>query len=217
MNTGTRRLMLGLAALFVLSASSARAGLIVTAKNGTGAVGSTGNAFDVILTNTGPSAVSLGGFSFGLTTANSNITFTQANVSTTTPYIFPGANSLFGPVISTTPPPAGQTVIASDLGISGVSLGVGNSVGLGHVLFDVSAGAANGTFPVTLTPFPTTSLSDPNGNDVPVTSLVNGSITITGGTNGGGGTGVPEPSTLLMLTLSGPVVWLARRRRRATA
>jgi hypothetical protein len=194
------------AALF---AGSASADLIVTVQDVTVPSGSTNNALEVTLTNTGGAAVALGGFSFGLSTANTDITFTAADINTSPAYIFAG-HSLFGPVISTTPPPNGQVVIASDsydVPNSGIMLASGATVGLGRVLFDVSPSAAAGVFPVVLTGFPTTSLNDFVGNDVPVTSLKNGSITIS--------SAVPEPASLSLVGF-GFATLLVRARRRAT-
>ena len=151
-------LPLMLAASSTLLTGPARAGLIVSVVSVTANAGSTSDALDITLTNTGPSAVTVGGFSFGVSVATTNITLTQANISTAAPYIFDG-NSLFGPVISTS---TGQSLIASDLFAisgSGTTLG-GAEVGLGHLLFDVSQTASSGPVTVSLASFPTTSLSD---------------------------------------------------------
>ena len=62
------------------------------------AAGSTGNSFDVLLTNTSGSAVSIEAFFFEVQSSSSDITFTDATTATGTPYIF-GSDSLFGPDI----------------------------------------------------------------------------------------------------------------------
>ena len=183
----TKVLLIGIAAF--VCASNARADLIVSAGLATVNAGSSGNGLDVELTNTGPSAVTIEAFSFGITTANSAIAFTEANVSTSMPYIFAG-DSEFGPDIAVT---TGQTLTASDLDVSfaGVSLAPGAVAGLGHLLFDVASDAAPGATPVTLLTFPTTSLADDQGNDVAIQMLSPGEITIVSST-------VPEPSSLPM-------------------
>jgi hypothetical protein len=190
----TRLSMLSLTVItFCFSGSTiARAAVILSVQPATAAAGSSGNAFDVDLTNSGPASLTVGSFSFGIVTANFNISFTDANTSTTDPYIFAG-HSLFGPDLSG--PTSGQSLSASDLYAipgSGFTLGAGRTVGLGHVLFDVSPSSTAGTFPVSLDVFPVTILSDPSGNSISIASLVPGEITITGGM------AVPEPSSLLL-------------------
>jgi hypothetical protein len=191
--------------------TSARAAVFLSVQPATAAAGSSGNAFDVDLINSGPANLTVGGFSFGIATANSNISFTDANTSTTDPYIFAG-NSLFGPDLSG--PTSGQSLSASDFyaipGL-GVTLGAGTTVGLGHVLFDVSPSATAGIFPVGFDVFPMTSLSDPSGNNINVDSLVSGEITITGGM------AVPEPSSLLLFLAAAILVVGLRLRYQAAA
>jgi hypothetical protein len=184
-----------------------QAALIVTAGSTAVAAGGSGS-IDVTLTNTGPSSVTVGAFSFGLSTASANISFTGATTSTASPYIFDG-NSLFGPNIDTT---VGATLIASDLDSdpAGATVAAGATVGLGHVLFNVASGAPAGPVAITVTPFPTTSLSDPLGGNLAIDTLVPGTITVTRST-----AAVPEPSTLLLAGLGWPAAWLLRRRRAA--
>jgi hypothetical protein len=170
----------------------AQGGLIISAQQVTAAAGSSNNAIDVTLQNTGPSAVSIGGFAFEIVASSSAINFTSANISTAASYIFTG-DSLFGPTISTL---TGQTLDASDLSASGLgtSLASGATVGLGHVLFDASV-SASGIIVVNFTAFPATSLSDPNAADVAISSLNDGQITINTPT------GTPAPSTLVMSSI----------------
>ena len=183
-----------------LFVGAAQATLVVSAESVTASPGSSADSFDVTLQNTGPLSVTIGAFSFALSTSSTHVIFTSATTSTTTaPYIFDGL-SFFGPTISTTPP--GQSLQASDLfsGVGGSTLGGGATVGLGHVLFNVDSSAPGGSIPVTLSPFPLTSLSDQNGTNIPVNILVNGTITVPGGPT------VPEPSTLLLSTLGGALL-----------
>jgi hypothetical protein len=176
--------------LALAGAGPARGALIVTVESVVVDAGTTGNALDVYLTNTGTSDVTIGGFSFEVTTG-SEITFTSATINTVVgPYIFAG-HSFFGPVINTS---SGQALAASDLHndvpASGATVGAGATVGLGHLFFDATA-AASGIIPVTLSGFPATSLADELGNDVLIDSLVNGTITIRSVTPI-----IPEPATL---------------------
>lgn len=150
--------------------------------------GSTGNALDVMLKNTGLVSVTIGGFSFEVSTASSGIAFTSASIDTAAPYVFAG-NSLFGPNIETA---TGQSLTASDLYdvvFSGATVSSNQIVGLGRVFFDVSGSVFGGgpfpvDIPVVLSAYSFTSLSDPNGIDIPFDTLLDGSIRI-----------VPEPAS----------------------
>ncbi|WP_435016779.1 PEP-CTERM sorting domain-containing protein [Tundrisphaera sp. TA3] len=188
-----------LIAAFGTAAAPARAALVVDVQSITVAPGSSGNALGITLTNTGPGSVTIAGFSFGLTTSP-GITFTEADTSVAS-YIFAG-RSLFGPIISITPP--GTTLEASDnwdTPNAGVVLASGATVGLGRVLFNA---AAAGQFPVALQVFPTTSLSGPTGANIPITTRNNGVITV-------GTQAVPEPSSAALLGLGLALVARARR------
>jgi hypothetical protein len=157
----------------------------------------TGGALDVTLENSGSNAITIAGFSFGFSIGNPIAIFTGANESTSNTYIFIGDSFdvINGFSLNTTPPPNGQAVIASDLSNSGtgISIGVGDKVGLGHVLFDVDPAAAPGAFTVTLDPIGT-SLSDPSANAI-VATFENGSITV------GSAGNAPEPSVLALTSL----------------
>jgi hypothetical protein len=98
----------------------------------------------VILTNTGPSGVSIADFSFGIQTADTDISFTDATTGTAATYIF-GPDSLFGPDL--TGPASGQSLTTSDTdSVSEVTIAASSTVGLGHVLFSVAAGAVPKSF-----------------------------------------------------------------------
>jgi hypothetical protein len=196
----TAAVLLGLATL--LSGAAARADIVLSIQSVSAAAGSTGNALDVTLMNTGQAATAaIGAFSFELIASTNNVTFTGVNISTSTaPYIFDGLG-LFGANIGTgtgTNPP---TVSASDLFSvigSGTVVGAGAKVGLGRVLFDVPAGAPAGPITLTFDPI-ATSLSDTTF-PVPVgiaATLGTGTITVTGT-----GPGVPEPSVPVLAGLT---------------
>lgn len=190
MRTQTFRKALALTAgaigWLTLAGGQARAALIVSAPTINVFTGTTGT-FDVLLQNTGPSVVSIGGTSFGIMTTNPGITFTLANISTVTSYIFAG-NSLFGPDITIS---SGTSLVASDSANSPISVNVasGATVGLGHVTYVISAGAAAGTFAITFSPA-ATSLSTGAGANIPITTLTNGSISVTA---------TPEPASLSLV------------------
>ncbi len=155
--------------------------------------GATGASLDILFTNTGPTSVTIGGFSFELTVGNTAITFQDVTTGTSpSPYIF-GSLGLSGPSIGTVV--TGQDIMASDLDSfidSGTTVASGQTVGLGHLLFDVAGNAAAGTYAVSLVGYPASSLSDPFSNNIPITSLNDGSITIQG-------QGVPEPASMVLL------------------
>lgn len=195
-------------AVALLCPALAEASIIISIQNVNANSPSSGNAFDVLLTNTGAGSVALGAFSFELTTADADITFFSATTATTlAPYVF-GSNSLFGPIISTSAP--GQTMDASDIFStpnSGTTLSAGASVGLGHVFFDVAAGGAAGAKAVNITAFPFTSLSDPSGANIPVDTASAGTITILSAAT-------PEPSTLALMLVALSMLGAARCVRR---
>jgi hypothetical protein len=199
-----------LAALLLFAPALRADGLEVGIAPGvTASAGSMGNTFDVLLTNTGASAVTLGGFSFGIVTADTDITFTDATTSTSAPYVFAGDSfdDIFGFTLYTNSLP-GQTVEASDVSNSGAgeSIASGATVGLGSVVFDVASGATPGSFAVTFEDYPTTSLSDPSANNLDFISE-DGTITITGVG------AVPEPPTGELLICAVGSAILIRQRR----
>jgi len=177
------------AALAVFVGRPATASIQVSISPPTLAVtdGST-DTFDVTLTNTGPSSVTIEAFAFQVAASSSYITLTQATTATTAPYVFAGSSAL-GPVISVSSPP--ETLKASDLTnvLAGVAVASGSTVGLGHVSFTVSPTAPVTAIPVTFVAYPFTDLSSPNGN-IPIDSLVSGTIEI-----------VPEPSMFAIFSI----------------
>jgi len=191
----------------MMCGTPARASTLFTSGNALVRPGDVGDSLDVFLTNTGPSAITVGAFSFGISvSAASGVTFTDATVNTVLfSYIFTGS-SLFGPDITnpmqTLP---GTAITASDLTtLAGVTVGSGSSVGLGHVFFNVGLGAPIGPLTVTVTAFPTSSLSDALGNNINIDTLVNGTITVA--------STVPEPATVGLVGLGLVAVAMARKR-----
>jgi PEP-CTERM motif-containing protein len=196
-----------LLAVVLSGALPADASTIITAGSVSAGSPPSADTLDVTLTNTGPSAISVGGFAFEIKVIDSHITFASATTATVAaPYIFDGM-SLLGPTISTTA--GGQTLDASDqfavIG-SGTTIGSGATVGPGHVFSNVSAGDSPGPVTVTLSAFPATSLTDFAGANVNIDTLTNGSITITAP--------VPEPATLALVLLGLPALAMIRHRRR---
>ena len=204
------------AALAAFAAPPARADFIISAETVSAVAGSTGNALDVTLQNTGPDAVTIGGFGFTLTFASGDVTFTDVTTGTSAAtYVFDG-DSFFGPSIGMGIP---GEVIGSDLSLSGLgtSVGAGETVGLGHLLFDVSSSASTGSFSLVFSPFPATSLSDANpdplSNGIPINQFVDGQINILGAAPA-----APTPSAVLGgSALLGFLGVLAIRRRATLA
>lgn len=192
--------------LCLMAALPAHGGVIIAASSVTVGAGTTGDSFDVLLTNTGPSAITVGSFSFNISTADTDISFTDVTTGTlAAPYIFV-SSSLFGPDL--TGPNSGQTFTSFPSDVSfpaDVSIGASSTVGLGHVLFDVAGGAMPGTFAVTLVQDSSvTNLSNANGN-IPINTFTDGDITIS----------TPEPATVPLAGLAFLIAAAARRKLRA--
>src|ERR1700730_3037463 len=85
----TTVLMAGVAACLLYSVP-ARADMIVSLESPINAnAGTSGNGFDVLLTNSGPSAVSIAGFTFKISVSSTDILLTDATTATLLdPYIF---------------------------------------------------------------------------------------------------------------------------------
>lgn len=195
--------------LLCFSLSYAQADIRIIVGSATVGSPSTGNTFEVSITNVGSTAsVPIAGFSFGLSVPGaSGITFTDATISTVlNSYLFAGQTST--PPFSLDSFP-NQSFIASDFYAQngGIVINPGQTFGLGLITFDVASNAANQTT-VTLAAFPATSLNDDNSpipNDVEFTGF-NGTISLSA---------VPEPATWAMIgvgsvTLTG---WYYRRRQ----
>ena len=171
----------------------ARGGIVVSVQSVSASAGTSGNTLEVDVTNTG-APVDIASFSFEISVApGSGVSFTGADINTSTTYIFAG-NSAFGPNIDTL---TGTTLDASDIAVSGsTTLGTGATLALGRALFSVAFSAPLGAAAVSFTGFPATSLSAMDLSDIPIDTLSNGTITITPAT------AVPEPATLVTASLA---------------
>ncbi len=194
------RIILAASLLLCLFSGSAQAGFqIQTPIVGPVVAGSTGNFFDVVLTNTADAPVQnyqLLAYDIRIGIAGlSGVTFTSVNEASTN-YAFAGNNF----EILVTPSPA-STISWNDTAIIEVPIATGESVTLGRVFFDVSNSATAGTYELSIqTPF--TNLVDETFSPVDYTTA-NGSVEITtNNTNP-----VPLPSSFL-LSLIGAVCGL---------
>jgi hypothetical protein len=193
-----KRLTLLFFALAGLFPASIDASTIFVVEGASAAPGSTGNGLDVVLETT--SILSIDAFGVEVTTTDPDIMFTGATTGTATTYIFSG-NSLFGPNIGTTTPPS-QNFDASDLAMT-TPPDISGTVGLAHFTFDVANDATGGPFTISLTGLGN-SLSGSNGNNIPITTLEDGTITIES---------VPEPAALGLSALALAAGLLTLRRK----
>lgn len=167
-SAGRWLLQAAVVALILFAAGPAMAEYVISIQPSpaTALPNTTGNYFDVILTNDGEPTVAVGAFSYEFSVTNANVVFQSATTTAGTPaYVFVGS-SYEGPTISTTSP--GQTLGASDLStsLSGTPLNSGDMVSLGRVYFDVGS-AAPGLVSITFDVGATT-LSDADMNEIPV-------------------------------------------------
>jgi hypothetical protein len=189
------------------AASSPAATLLLSLQSVLASSPSTGNAFEVDLTNTGSDVV-VNSFSFGLT-ANTQFIFTSATTSTvSSTYIFDGiGNSFFGPDITTSSVGAGF-IIVGDLWAgtgNGFTVGNGATVGLGEVFFTVAADVAPGPYTVSFVTDPSqTNLSDSGGVNIPISFFNSGTITVPE-------SAAPEPTTLALFGVPALLLLLARK------
>ena len=151
------------------------------------------SGFDVFLTNVSGPDVVIAGFNFELDSASTDVIFNDATTVGTT-YIFQGnsfADTFLGGdiAIGTSPNLTAEDIVNTPF--SGTTIGAGNTVDLGHVLFTTSAGSP--TESVGISFGVVTNLSDPNGADVPISTFTGGTIDITATT-----TTVPEPSSVFL-------------------
>jgi hypothetical protein len=183
------------------------------------AQGDVGDAFDVLLTNTGPNPIDIGAFSFGVFTTDTGITFTEADLNTeVSPYIFAGDSFyqiLVGTTVISIPAPVllpalpAQYLIAGDTTADATDVVVlsGETVDLGTVLFDVSPTATPGDFTVLFTDSPTSQYNNlasyTTGGGVNVDNTSGAEFTIT--------QSVPEPSPAVLLGTGLACLWGLRR------
>jgi len=195
---------------FMGMAAIGHASVIMNLQPVSAAAGSTGNTFDVTLTNTGPGAITIGGFSFGLSVGTSDLSFTGVSTATTaSPYVF-DAESLFGPDISIQPPNLpGQELEAEDIfagPLGGSVIGSGVTEGLGHVTFNLAPATPPGGIQINFIGADD-SLSDPDGESIAF-STAGGAVTVTGSAS------VPEPATFGFLGMAFAVILVSRAGRK---
>jgi hypothetical protein len=176
------------------------------------AAGSNGDVLEVLLSNTGPSGILVAGFNFGVTTTDTDVTFVSADTATTSqPYIFLGnsfdvQNSL--PLNLT----SGASLLGNDStgDFSNVSVGAGQTLALGRVLYNVSPTAAPGPFTVRFTTGAAdNNLTQADATSVPVDTFQTATITIEA---------TPEPATLLLIPAGLLALgWRKRAAQRARA
>jgi len=177
-------------------ATPARAQMIMGITTNSFTPGSSTNSLDVTLTNTGTSPTTIAGFSFEITAASNNVTFESVTDNTVSgAYIFAG-NSLFGPNIELNAVSnSGQTISGADnfkTPDGGTTLAAHQTLGLGNVLFTLSPSTPLAPINITFTPYPTSSVSDSNANNISVGVAAHTQF---------GPTSVPElPPTALVVT-----------------
>ncbi len=176
--------------------SAGTAGLIVSIQSGLSAApGTTGNSFEVDVTNNGTDPDVIDSFAFVVETASAGITFTGSTDGTANPYIFAG-NSMFGPDLNLLP--AGQSMDGSDIAYTGNGyiLDASSTIAIGEVFYNVADGVSAGPVTVSFLPTPATSFSDIDGSLFDIESLNSGTIEVTPGS------AVPEPSSLSLIGLA---------------
>jgi hypothetical protein len=199
---------------------TAEAGLILSIESTTVKAGSTGDSFDVTLTNTGPTAViGIHVFQFELQASNGDVSFIfnsdKSGVTTATadPYIFAG-HSFLGPNIGLSFNPGNSRVAGIDdySPPGGVDLAAGATVGLGHVFFNAGPATGVTTISVFTDPANPTEVGTNDGHFIQLMSDP-GTITVTPQFSA-----APEPSSRAMAcgaALIGGGAWWRKRRRAA--
>jgi len=195
-----------IAVALAMSALPASADAVILLEIGSvsAAPGSSGNIEVDLLNDTGSSIV-VGGFNFEISSADSDIVFTGAGFSTAAPYIFDIIAGYSSDYVNSVP--LGIPTLSSlsandffDIPGGGTTLGVGDTLGLALVTFDVLPTAALAPATVSFSTDPAaTNVSDQNGFSIPIDSFLSGTIDVA----------VPEPSTAAMFlaALMGLGVW----------
>src|SRR5437879_3424530 len=150
-NWFARVLLVVIAIALTLSASPAEAAavgnVVMTVQTVSNNAGTNNAILEVSLTNNGPGAITIGGFSFGISVGTTNLTFTGgSNGTTTAPYIF-GSSGVLGSLVVQPPTLPGQTLYAEDIFSvigSGTTINAGATVGLGHVVFNLNPATPTG-------------------------------------------------------------------------
>jgi hypothetical protein len=201
-------------AIALLGAAPARAAVLYTysIQSVSAASPSTGDEFEVDLTNNSGSPIVVNSFTFGIQMPT-GFTITAANCTTAVnTYIFSptGTDSLACPDLSTPGTLPGTSVDASDVWVgagNGATVADGATVALGEIIFDAASGLTPGPYTVSFIPADD-SMSDVTGAPIgPINDSGTGTITVPAAS-------VPEPSTMALfgLTLL-PLVWAKKRSR----
>ena len=169
--------------------------------------GDIGDNFEVLLTNNSGADISVAGFSFGVTTTNTDITFQSADTSTADQYIFAGDSLDVINVIPLSFSPPGQSLVGRDVTKDGNGATVANrqTVGLGRIFFNVSPAAPLVPFAIDFSTSPGDNSLSGAGISAISFSFASGgqTVTITPST--------PEPATLLLVPAG---LFLLLRKRR---
>lgn len=196
---------LSVVAGLLLATTAARADILSVTLSPLSSVvaGSTGNSFDVLLTNASGPPVSIATIVLDIVASSPDITLTEATTATGTPYVF-GAFSNYGPDITGAGSSA-QNLQTLDIyrGSGTTTLAAGTTVGLAHVLFDVSPTAVAQTVSIG---FGSSWWADAQGNTHSFNTISGGqfSITTTPST-------VPEGSGFILLSTLLLLLVFARR------
>jgi len=188
-----------------IAPSIANADLVVGASATSWTVGAGGiGTFDIIVTNTGLSDVSVEAWNTSMISQDPFLQFTDADGNTSDSYIFGSVQ--FAPLAPAGTLP-GTTLSVSDINASDVTLTPGSTFGLAHVTFTVSASATPGLFIPIL--FGSDTSFANSGGSVSFTDPVGIGPSVTVGPQV-----VPEPSSMVLAGLvTGCGAWLANRRR----
>jgi hypothetical protein len=164
-----RSAALALALAWFAWATPARAELILGITTNSFTPGSATNSLDVTLTNTGNTDMTIAGFSFEITAASSDVTFSDVTVDTVSVFYIFGTNSSFAPDI-TLDSNNDQTISGADnftTAKEGSVLAAGQTLGLGNVLFALSSSTPMTPIDITFTLFPFTGVNDQYGAALP--------------------------------------------------
>jgi len=200
--------MLPALAVMLFCSGAVRADILqVSVQSPISAIAGSSGGFDVYLTDlsSNTAGVTIGGFSFELQTSSPDVVLTSASTGSLSPYIFSGNSFvdtyLGGNLTAQTSP----DLIALDFAAipnTGTLLSDGQTLALGRVFFNVSAGAPTENVSLSFVNSFNTLLTDPFGNPLSISSLNGGTMNVTGST-----APVPDGSSWLLLLTAILLVW----------